>query len=685
MASFCISIYPKHSDQKITGFLNLGSMDSSSIDDCYFDQTQTGPDKQKLQHKGSWHSNTRSPDQRANATTNPDIKQTYAYKSLDKPKNEIRLVTIYPGNHDDPLEITLDHVSLNPLPPQPPPKNLSLEKLQETLPPGWNVYHTIEERILFEGPDKTTTWIHPNPHVSLIACDIALNPLHDIQNSADYEALSYTWGSHSLSETLVVHSGLISSGNPQPSILRIRPNLSEALRYLRLRDETRVVWIDALCINQDDLEEREHQVARMANIYSRARKVIAWLGPDYNDAVKALQGLQYVGKQVETTNNFYMARSPDASEPTWHDPKELLPLDDSFWAAVIDLVHRPWFSRVWVIQEIHMGNGNSFLKCGSTEIPWSLFQRSCRCLRMKGADFIARSDIGRLATMYSLTPGKNFDFFLSVLSHHNQCFDPRDFIYGILSLGPAELQQALRVDYGSDIQSVYKDFFLTYSSLQKRSDLLTLAGWPVAETETISSPWPSWVPDWRSKIPALQGLLFTAASASGQSCSEMVPGAEPRNSLRIKGVLLDETISTLLIKDIGHLAEVLEKFTTTEGKNTSKEAIPESDRFQIETVYRYIDAMHHGLTADRLLDSPAWVQTREKLRQDVFQNENFSLEPDESPHSWWSNYKSFIDYWWPGTKLFLTNRGHPAVSKWEVQSGMTLYEMFHPVVPQAQN
>lgn len=625
------------------------------------------------------HSNTRSPDQRANATMNPDITQTYAYQNLDESKNEIRLVTIYPGNHDDPLKIALNHVSLDPLPPQPPPKTLSLEKLQETLPPGWNVYQTIEERILFEGPDKTTTWVHPNSHVSPTECDITSNPFHGIKHAADYEALSYTWGSPSLSETLVVHSGLMSSANPQPSILRIRPNLSEALRYLRLRDEARVVWIDALCINQDDLEEREHQVARMANIYSRARKVIAWLGPDYNDAIKALQGLQYVGKQVEATNSHYMARSPGASEPTWHDPTEPLPLDDAFWAAVIDLIHRPWFSRVWVIQEIHMGNANAFLRCGSTEIPWTLFQRTARCLTMKCAHFIARSHIGRLNTMCSLTPGKNFDFFLSILSHHNQCFDPRDFIYGILSLAPAELQQALCVDYSSDTQSVYKDFFLTYSSLQMRSDLLTCAGWPVAATETIPRPWPSWIPDWRSEIPAQHGLLFTTASASGHSCSEMVLGAEPHNSLRIKGVLLDETISTVLIKDIGHLDEVFEKFRTIAGKNT-----PRDDRCQIETMYKYIDAMHQGLTADRLLDPPVWVQTREKLRQDVFQNSDFSLESDESLPSWWSGYKSFVDYWWPGTKLFLTNRGHPAVSKWEVQSGMILCEMFRLIIPKAQ-
>lgn len=645
-------------------------MSSCSTNDFVLNQTQAGPSKQKSQQRGPPQSNSQWTDQLASSTIDLDSRQTYAYQHLDDSKNEIRLVTILPGNHGDPLEISLHHVSLDPLPRQPPPKILSLDQLRETLPPGWNVYQTREERILFEGPDKTTSWVHPYPHVSPTSYDITLYSLQETGDAPEYEALSYTWGSLIKVEAVVVYSGLKSSADPKPSVLQIGANLSEALQYLRLQDEGRVMWIDALCINQDDLEERGHQVRRMVNIYSRARKVIAWLGPDRDDAVKALQGLEHVGKQVEVTNSFYFARSPGASEPTWHDPIHPVPFDDYFWAAVIDLIQRPWFSRVWVIQEIHMGNVNSFLKCGLNEIPWSLFQRAVRCLAVKGPDCIAQPHIARLNTMCGIAPGQNFDFFLSTLGASHYCLDPRDIIYGILSLAPAELQEALCVDYSSDTELVYKQFFATYTSLQHRSDLLTFTGWPVAATESTSRPWPSWVPDWRSGIPALQGLLFTVASASGQSCSEMVFGAEPHNSLRIKGVLLDETISTLLVEDIGHMPEVLQTFKTLVGRNKSKDTMPESDNCQIETMYRYIDAIHQGLTADHLVDPPLWVQSREQLRQDVFQNPDFSLESDESLPSWWFNYKRFIDFWWPGMKLFLTNRGHPGVCKWEVQSGM---------------
>lgn len=80
----------------------------------------------------------------------------------------------------------------------------------------------------------------------------------------------------------------------------------------------------------------------------------------------------------------------------------------------------------------------------------------------------------------------------------------------------------------------------------------------------------------------------------------MVFGAEPHNSMRIKGVLLDATISTLLIEDIGNLACVLDKFTKIVGKKIPGETESESDTDHIRKVYKYIDVMHQGHTADRL-------------------------------------------------------------------------------------
>jgi hypothetical protein len=85
----------------------------------------------------------------------------------------------------------------------------------------------------------------------------------------EFEALSYTWGS-------TENNAVIHLGNHLVPVTR---NLFEALQALRFQDKPRVLWIDALCINQTDLEERANQVTIMRHIYHKAEKVIVWLGP----------------------------------------------------------------------------------------------------------------------------------------------------------------------------------------------------------------------------------------------------------------------------------------------------------------------------------------------------------------------------------------------------------------------
>ena len=97
--------------------------------------------------------------------------------------------------------------------------------------------------------------------VTLKTIDISLGP--------QYEALSYTWGASSLNRSIVVNDIYE---------LPVTGNLFNALRRLRFHFSTRVLWVDKVCINQDDLEERPHQVAIMAVIYGHATAVNVWLG-----------------------------------------------------------------------------------------------------------------------------------------------------------------------------------------------------------------------------------------------------------------------------------------------------------------------------------------------------------------------------------------------------------------------
>lgn len=96
-----------------------------------------------------------------------------------------------------------------------------------------------------------------------------------LANCVPYEALSYAWGSSSLTETLNLDEGGIASDDIHMAITK---NLKEALVALRLTEGPRHLWVDAVCIDQANVKERNHQVAQMGTIYANASRVVVWLG-----------------------------------------------------------------------------------------------------------------------------------------------------------------------------------------------------------------------------------------------------------------------------------------------------------------------------------------------------------------------------------------------------------------------
>jgi hypothetical protein len=103
-----------------------------------------------------------------------------------------------------------------------------------------------------------------------------------------YEALSYVWGEES-SQYFVWLAGYRH---------RVTENLHRALYQLRPSSGHRTLWIDALCINQKDNEERNEQVQKMRNIYSQATKVVVWLGASYENSIDAFALLEDIRKNI---------------------------------------------------------------------------------------------------------------------------------------------------------------------------------------------------------------------------------------------------------------------------------------------------------------------------------------------------------------------------------------------------
>lgn len=121
---------------------------------------------------------------------------------------------------------------------------------------------------------------------SLVRCELSVHSLnHD--NPPSYTALSYVWGppstmSGSADDTLVVNGEAIPA----------RENLLLALRAFRRREDTTYLWVDAVCINQDDLEEKMTQIKLMGDIYSLAERTVIWLGPAEDDSDVAMDVLR---------------------------------------------------------------------------------------------------------------------------------------------------------------------------------------------------------------------------------------------------------------------------------------------------------------------------------------------------------------------------------------------------------
>jgi hypothetical protein len=125
-------------------------------------------------------------------------------------------------------------------------------------------------------------------------CDsLDCNIFHSTPGTDPFEAVSYTWadstGDSSLTSLVTVHKSHDISPRRQ---VRVTRNCEAALRRLRSRGEAKTVWIDAICINQQDISERGHQVRHMPQIYSTAKQVLVYLGEAYDNSESVLNAIQ---------------------------------------------------------------------------------------------------------------------------------------------------------------------------------------------------------------------------------------------------------------------------------------------------------------------------------------------------------------------------------------------------------
>lgn len=362
-------------------------------------------------------------------------------------------------------------------------------------------------------------------HVSvrLLECSIGSAP--------QYDALSYVWGDTLNQRTISCDSSPIS----------ITQNLHWALRRVRHVHWPVAVWADAICINQEDIGERNAQVGMMGIIFGEARRVWLCIGDDPDggaqDAAALVNGLSLLYKT---------GRIPFLQD---EDPLQ----NDGRWKALVTLMDRPWFKRVWVIQEAGLAKDPRVLY-GTAEFPyrelirvldWMKVQSWSTKFQVPGLLVHSRWSNWRQDNQYGHADKLDNTSFLDLLSHGAMlsCSDPRDYVYAFLghpfARGP-DGKPAIVLDYARSPEEIYLEVSIL---LMSHLGIRTLS--LVEHTEnTIVDKFPSWVVRWNvtvimndiSRFP----LQYQAGSKLSQPSTAGVRSDPIRGHvLNVRGVVLD--------------------------------------------------------------------------------------------------------------------------------------------------
>ena len=176
-----------------------------------------------------------------------------------------------------------------------------------------------------------------------------------------YEALSYRWTDLNKESPDLVYC----NGFECP----VGFNLYAALIRFRLADVPRALWVDQLCIDQAEGPEKAQQLLIMGDIYSKAERVLAWLGPAYDDSDKAMDLFPKLVDRLQALDiEMKMEKGSHVMEIDEFKLWQILSLEQNDQRALYKLFSRPYFGRVWTLQELAVNNDTAIV-CGDAEFP----------------------------------------------------------------------------------------------------------------------------------------------------------------------------------------------------------------------------------------------------------------------------------------------------------------------------
>ncbi|KAF4331736.1 heterokaryon incompatibility 6 OR allele [Fusarium beomiforme] len=443
------------------------------------------------------------------------------YRPLDDVRDEIRLVTIEQLKSDGLVRC-----------------HLSTDSLKEFSPGYLNFIHASglvghsARRVL----PKWIQFCQQRLHAPLGKSTLPVVPepskVAHRYRWGDFAALSYVWGEEKREIILL-------NGTPFP----VTKNLEITLRALAINEEFQgdyKIWIDAICINQNDEVERASQVRKMREIYGGAWAVVSWLGnnngrADVKDAFHLLRTLASLPEDKQELTKLLIQRPGFVRE-------------EGFF-ALHELMRRPYWSRVWVIQEVVMGASFTVLRCDNEFIGWECFckgisvlyrghnwtlkdvllarEQKRRNLRVSGWHItslhLVHQALRELISYEVEGIGTRLGFrrLLQVASS-GQCRDVRDKVFGLLGLMEPQIAREVGHDYRLSTPEL---FAAVAKAFIKHTNCL--------EPLRLANPWgrndsPTWAADWtwEGRMPSWRpGSTFTG-SVSKTGASTFPPKPE---------------------------------------------------------------------------------------------------------------------------------------------------------------
>ncbi|KAK6430328.1 hypothetical protein LTR95_013515 [Oleoguttula sp. CCFEE 5521] len=425
----------------------------------------------------------------------------YEYQTLDD--SEIRVLEVLPGVPGSPIRAHVQHIA---------------RPVRTTI--DWGEYANLEtaNRVRKYHTEKSLSigcpcgGMIPYDSTGFLDEDSEQEINGDRLDALDseagifYEAISYAWGSSNLVNHIIIDDTWT---------LAITLSLYQALQSFRLHYETRLLWADAVCIDQSNLIEKAVQVSRMGETYQSATRVLAWLGEsDRHDRLAF--GLLEWGHHRHTCSANISA--PDFlshkwasctccdSDPVEADKKLLMAID-----ALHSLTKRSWFQRLWVVQEVALGR-LVLIHCGAHRTSLEAFEAGLSPTHpgfgsadISGAGMLHRIVGGSIGIRRIANTGQfSFPQVVSTTSTR-ACFNLLDRVYGVIGVTELGGDPQFFPDYTKTPAELFAEVTRHYlAKVDKRypypnphaAVLLAIAATardPLALARYEA--WPSWVPD----------------------------------------------------------------------------------------------------------------------------------------------------------------------------------------------